>query len=162
MASEVGDERGIAVDCAHLSCGWLCDGTHSRGGRGDTNESALRFNIAQNHFNNAFLNICVEWRNKNLSRIRSSHKLCGRNGNKLFGLSESLSKKYLGHIGIPDVMRLTSCRLHSTGIKKILVRLPHGCVVSVKAETSAGAEISQQICTHKEYTNNVIAHIQRK
>jgi hypothetical protein len=59
-------------------------------------------------------------------------------------------------------MRLTSGRLHSTGIKKILARLPYRCVVDVKAETPTGAEISQQICTYKEYINIVIAHVQRK
>jgi bifunctional DNA-binding transcriptional regulator/antitoxin component of YhaV-PrlF toxin-antitoxin module len=59
-------------------------------------------------------------------------------------------------------MRLTSSRLHSTGTKKILARLPYRCAVGVKVEASAWAEISHQVCRHKEYTCFVIAHIRRK
>ena len=36
------------------------------------------------------------------------------------------------------------------------MRLPYRCAGDVKAETLAGAEISEQVCTHKEYTGFVL------
>src|ERR671923_2320727 len=37
--------------------------------------------------------------------------------------------------------------------QELLTRLPYRFAVGVKARTSAGAEVSAQVCTHKEYTN---------